>query len=387
MLKSIIPYSKQYIDKNDIKNVAKVLRSKFLTTGPEVPIFEKLINKNCNSKYSIAVNSATSALHIACLALGLKKNDIVWTTPISFVASANCAKYCGAKVDFVDIDIDTFNLCPLKLEEKLKKTKKKYLPKIVIPVHLGGQSCDMNKIYSLSKKYKFKIIEDASHAIGGKYRNNKVGNCKYSDVCVFSFHPVKIVTTGEGGIATTNSYNLAKKMKIYREHGLVREVKFFKGKSHGPWHYQQQELGFNYRMSDIHAALGISQLSKIDKFIKKRNKISTIYKKELRDLPIEFQKNKNNGLSTYHLFIILVPEKLHLKLFQFLRNKKIFINLHYIPIFLHPFFKKNIKIKNFGSAINYYNRAISLPAYYSLKEIEQKKVILLIKNFFYETKI
>ena len=335
-----LPYGRQSITSSDIFNVKKVLKSDFLTTGPTIKLFEESLGKYCKSKFAVAVNSATSALHIACLAIGVKKNDIVWTSPISFVASANCALYCGAKIDFVDINIDTFNMSIDSLKKKLIVAKKKdKLPKVVIPVHLAGYTCEMIEIHKLSKKYGFKIIEDASHAIGASYNNKKIGSCHYSDIAVFSFHPVKIITSGEGGVAMTNDKKLSKKMKSLREHGI--EKKLNKNNIQKPWYYQQQDLGFNYRMSDIHASLGLGQLKKINKFVKKRNLIARYYRNKLKSLPIKFQEEKKNIYSTYHLFIILVPRVLHLKLFRFLRKNRIFINLHYIPIFLHPYYNKN----------------------------------------------
>jgi len=385
MHEKIIPYSRQNIDYRDINSVQKVLKSDYLTTGPKIKNFEKLINKYCKCKYSVAVNSATSALHIACLSLNLNKNDFLWTSPISFVASANCGLYCGAKIDFVEIDLKTFNLSVQKLEQKLILAKKNNrLPKILVVVHLGGLSCNMHEIYKLSKKFGFKIIEDASHALGGSYRGFKVGSCKYSDITVFSFHPVKIITSGEGGVATTNNKKLADKMLMLREHGIIRDKSKFNGKSHGPWHYQQQYLGFNYRMSDIHAALGISQLKKINIFVKRRNEISKIYKKEFKNYPFEFQELNKNILSTFHLFIILVPKYIHLELFKYLRKNKIFVNLHYIPIFLHPYFskRKKINMKNYSVSLDYYNRAISLPVFFGLNNKQLFKIINKIKIFF-----
>jgi len=382
MLKLPIPYARQYIDKQDIKNVCKVLNSKFLTSGPNVILFEKSINKYCKSEFAICVNSATSALHIACMALGVKKGDYVWTSPISFVASANCGVYCGANIDFVDIDLDTFNLSPKKLEEKLKKTKKSKLPKVVIPVHLGGLSCDMKAINILAKKYKFKILEDASHALGSTYNQKKVGGCLYSDITVFSFHPVKTITTAEGGVAVTNNKSLAINMRSYRDHGIERNPLKFNGHSHGPWFYQQKKLGYNYRISDLHSALGISQIKKINKFIKKRNILAKYYINNLNNLPILFQKKIKNSFSAYHLFIILVSPKYHLKLFKFLRTNKIIVNLHYIPIYFHPFYKKKFSYKNFSNSNFYYSRAISLPIFYELTTKEQNFIINKIKLFY-----
>tara|TARA_B110000467_G_scaffold158073_1_gene173700 strand:+ start:1324 stop:2493 length:1170 start_codon:yes stop_codon:yes gene_type:complete len=389
MNKNIIPYGRQSIDNRDIKNVVNVLKSDFLTSGPIVEKFEKEIRKYCNSKFSVSANSATSALHIACLALGLSKGDILWTTPITFVASANCALYCNAKVDFVDIDSKTFNLSVSNLEKKLISAKKKgKLPKILIPTHLGGQSCEMDKIKDLSKKYHFNIIEDASHALGGRYKKRKVGNCKYSDITVFSFHPIKSITTAEGGMALTNNKKLADKMKIYREHGIVRGHKNLKGKIKGPWVYQQQVLGYNYRLSDVHAALGIGQLKRLNKFLIKRNQISLLYKEKLKELPIRFQENQANIYSAKHLFIILVNKKTHLELFKYLRAKKILVNIHYIPIFLHPYFKsQNFKKENFKNSMNYYSSAISLPIHYVLTRKQQLYVISTIKNFYKSIRI
>jgi UDP-4-amino-4,6-dideoxy-N-acetyl-beta-L-altrosamine transaminase len=377
-----IPYGRQYIDKEDIKSVCKVLNSRLLTSGPNVFFFEKLINKYCKSKFAVCANSATSALHIACMALGVKKGDYVWTSSISFVASANCAVYCGANVDLLDIDIDTFNLSPKKLEEKLKKTKKNKLPKVVIPVHMGGLSCDMKAINALAKKYKFKILEDASHALGGSYNQKKIGSCEYSNIAVFSFHPVKTITSAEGGVAVTNNKYLAENMRRFRDHGIERNPKKFQSHFVRPWLYEQKQIGYNYRLSDLHAALGISQLKKINKFIKKRNLISKYYINNLKKLPILFQKKIKNIFSSYHLFIILVSRNYHLKLFNFLRASKIAVNLHYIPIYFHPFFRKKFNQKDFPNSNSYYSQAISLPIFYQIAKKQQDYVIKKIKLFY-----
>ena len=384
----IIPYSRQYIDKSDLDSVQKVLNSDFLTTGPIIKKFEKSLSKYCNAKFSIATNSATSALHIACMAIGLKKNDYVWTSPISFVASANCALYCGSKVDFVDIDLSTFNISITKLREKLIKAKNVgKLPKVIIPVHLAGQACEMSELKILSKKYKFKIIEDASHAIGGKYKNSKIGSCKYSDITVFSFHPVKIITSAEGGAALTNNKKFADRMRQLREHGIEKNKNRFVGRYHGPWFYQQKSLGYNYRLSDIHSALGLNQLKKVDEFVKKRNLIFNYYKKKLKNLPIYFQEEKKYILSSKHLVIVLVPKKDHLNLFRFLRKKNIFVNLHYIPIYLHPYYKKQkFKTSSFKNSNLYYSRALSLPVYFKLSKKNQDYVINLVIKFFKKKK-
>ena len=384
----MIPYSRQYIDLADIKAVVKTLKSKFITQGKNIDKFEKIISKYTNSKYSVAVNSATSALHIACLALGLKKNDYLWTVPNSFVASANCALYCNANIDFVDIDINNFNISIESLENKLINAKKNgKLPKIVVPVHLGGQPTYQEKIWKLSKKYNFKIIEDASHSIGASRNNQKVGSCKWSDITVFSFHAVKIITTAEGGMALTNDKNFNNKMRLLRSHGITRDKKIFINKNKNAWNYEQQILGYNLRMSEIQAALGISQMKKINKFLKKRNDIAKTYLKNLKDLPLDFQKIENGNISSYHLFIIKLKftnKKINqTKLYNFLKKNKIETNLHYFPIHLQPFygnigFKKNEYI----NSENYSSTVLSIPIYYSLELKTQMKIIKIIRKFF-----
>ena len=384
----MIPYSRQYIDLADIKAVVKTLKSKFITQGKNIDKFEKTISKYTNSKYSVAVNSATSALHIACLALGLKKNDYLWTVPNSFVASANCALYCNANIDFVDIDINNFNISIESLENKLVIAKKNgQLPKIVVPVHLGGQPTYQEKIWKLSKKYNFNIIEDASHSIGASRNNQKVGSCKWSDITVFSFHAVKIITTAEGGMALTNNKNFNNKMRLLRSHGIARDKKIFINKNKNAWNYEQQVLGYNLRMNEIQAALGISQMKKINKFIKKRNDIAKIYLKNLKDLPLDFQKIENGNISSYHLFIIKLKftnKKINqTKLYNFLKKNKIETNLHYFPIHLQPFygnigFKKNEYI----NSENYSSNVLSIPIYYSLEAKTQMKIIKIIRKFF-----
>ena len=293
----MIPYSRQSIQKKDINSVIQVLKSNFLTQGPKVEQFEKSIRKITKAKYSVAVNSATSALHLACISLGLKKNEYLWTVPNTFVASANCALHCGAKVDFVDIDSNTLNISLEKLEIKLKNTIKKKLPKILVTVHFAGLPTMQDEIFKLSKKYKFKIIEDASHSIGAKYKSEPVGSCKWSDITIFSFHPVKIITTGEGGMLLTNKKYVAEKSRILRTHGIIKS-------KNNDWYYEQRYLGYNYRMSDIHASLGISQVRRLKKFISKRNEIAALYKRELSNLPLDFQQIDKNAISSYHLFVI-----------------------------------------------------------------------------------
>lgn len=370
-----VPYSRQSISKQDIKAVNFVLKSKFLTTGPKIQEFENKLSNLFGSKYSVAVNSATSALHIACMSLGLEKNDYLWTTPISFVASANCALYCGANIDFVDIDIDNFNISVDELEHKLKNTPKYKLPKIIILVHLSGHPVDLKRVKKLSLKYKFKIIEDASHAVGSLYKGSRIGNCKYSDICVFSFHPVKIVTTGEGGSILTNSKNIYNKVSLLRSHGIDKNVK----SKTNPWHYDQISLGYNYRMNEIEAALGISQLSRLNEFVKKRNEISEIYKKNLDKKKIKFQHLLSESKSSMHLFIIRINKKDRKNVYDNLKKNGINTNLHYIPIYRHSFYKKyRISKKKYKNAEIYYQEAMTLPLYFDLKKNDQMKIIRII---------
>ena len=377
----MIPYGKQDINQQDIDAVVEVLQSNFLTQGPQVPLFEKAINEVTESQFSVAVNSATSALHIACLALGVGEGDIVWTSPITFVASANCALYCGANIDFVDIDKHTYNLCPIELEKKLQRAKQqKKIPKVVIPVHLAGQSCDMQKIHQLSLEYGFKIIEDAAHAIGGTYQNKPIGNCQYSDITVFSFHPVKIVTTAEGGAATTNCHALASKMQRLRSHGITRDELLMTQTSHGEWYYQQLELGFNYRMSELHAALGISQLARIEEFISQRRVKAAYYHQSLKDLPLTLPHQLEETTSAWHLYIIRLDinkiTKTHQQIFSALKAAGILVNLHYMPIYKQPYYQ-NLGFSNtlLTNAEHYYQEAISIPLYSALTTEQQQYVI------------
>jgi len=378
----MIPYGKQEITQQDIDAVVGVLKSDFLTQGPQVPAFENAIKLAVNADYAIVVNSATSALHIACLALGVGKGDVVWTTPVTFVASANCALYCGADIDFVDINSDTYNLCANKLEQKLVNAKAKNLPlpKVVIPVHLCGQPCEMDKIYALSKAYGFSIIEDASHAIGGKYKNKPIGHCEYSDITIFSFHPVKIVTTGEGGMALTNSEQLAKRMRRLRSHGITREESEMTQLSEGPWYYQQVELGFNYRMTDLQAALGVSQIQRLNSFVTKRHIIAQRYNKLLADLPLTTPWQHADSYSGLHLYVIRLKLKeiacSHKEVFEKLREAGILVNLHYIPVYLQPYYQQlGFKAGYCPEAERYYSEAISLPMFPGLTETQQDKVI------------
>jgi UDP-4-amino-4,6-dideoxy-N-acetyl-beta-L-altrosamine transaminase len=376
----MIPYGRQNISDEDIQSVVKVLRSDYLTQGPVGPEFEKAVAKYCGAKHGIAVNSATSALHLACLALKVGQGDIVWTSAITFVASANCALYCGAKVDFIDIDPITYNISVDCLEEKLIEAKKNNcLPKVVIPVHLCGQSCDMEKIHVLSQTYGFKIIEDASHAIGGKYKRKPIGNCKYSDITVFSFHPVKIITTGEGGMLMTNKASINQQVQRLRSHGITRDPEEMTHAPDGPWYYQQLELGFNYRMTDILAILGLNQLKRLDKFVKERHAIVKSYQKLFADFSIILPDQDPNCFSTFHLYVVRIPknETMDRKIvFERLRSSGILVNIHYIPVYQHPYYQKfGYKKKNFPQAEKYYSEAISLPIYPGLTE-EQIKMIV-----------
>ena len=382
----MIPYGRQNVTKDDIEAVIEVLKSDFLTQGPIVPKFENMIKDYCNIGYAVALNSATSALHAACFALGVKSGDIVWTAANTFVASANCALYSGAEVDFVDINANTYNICIDQLESKLKESKiQGNLPKVLIPVHLTGQSCDMEKIFELSKEYKFKIIEDASHSIGGKYDNEKIGSCRYSDITIFSFHPVKIITSGEGGIATTKSIELAKKMELFRSHGITRDQDLMHRETDGPWYYEQIELGYNYRMTDIHAALGISQLKRIDDIIIKRHEIAKHYDKNLADVPLKIPLQSDKSFSSYHLYVIRLKLNeisiSHKEVFEQLRNEGILVNLHYIPVYFHPYYR-NLGFKKgyCPEAEKYYSEAISIPIFPTLEKQHQEKVIGCIKK-------
>ena len=376
----MIPYGKQNIDKSDIKAVVEVLHSDFLTQGPVTPEFEIAISNYCGSKYSCAVNSASSALHISCLALGVKKGDWVWTSPISFVASSNCALHCGANIDFVDIDLESYNISPIKLEEKLRQAEKiGRLPKVLIPVHLSGQSSDMKEIFKLSKKYGFFIIEDASHAIGAKYHDQKVGSCKYSDITVFSFHPVKIITTCEGGICTTNSHEIYNKLCRYRSHGVTRHEKEMTKKPDGSWYYEQLDLGFNFRLNDLMSALGISQLKKINQFVKKRNEIAKYYDELFKNVDVITPKVLKHNYSSFHLYIIRIPNKGNKfsrnEIFKKLKDNGVGVNIHYIPIYRQPFYKKfNFDYNEFINSEKYYSEAISIPIYPGLKNEEQRFV-------------
>jgi UDP-4-amino-4,6-dideoxy-N-acetyl-beta-L-altrosamine transaminase len=381
----MIPYGKQDINQTDIDSVINVLQSDFLTQGPQIPLFEKTVSSYCNSDYGVAVNSGTSALHIACLALDLKEGDWLWTSANSFVASANCGLYCGAKVDFVDINPKTYNLCTKELERKLIQAKKeKKLPKVLIPVHFAGQSCNMKKIHSLAQEYGFRVIEDASHAIGGKYLEKPIGGCQYSDITVFSFHPVKIITTAEGGLATTNSKEFAEKMQLFRSHGITRDENLMTLGLAGDWYYQQVGLGFNYRMTELQAALGISQIQRLDKFVAMRQKLQERYDSLLSSLPIIRPYQDQDSYSSLHLYPIQIDleivDKSRKQVFDELRNKGIGVNVHYIPIHTQPYYSQlGFKVGDFPNAEAYYKKAISIPLFHSMSFQQQDEVCKALK--------
>jgi len=383
----MIPYGRQEITESDIKEVKKVLRSNFITQGPIVPLFEQSVANYCNVSHAIAVNSATSALHVACLALDLGPDDWLWTSPNTFVASANCGLYCGANIDFVDIDPKTYNMSVDALSEKLIKAEKiGKVPKIVIPVHFAGQPCDMIGIKKLSNQYGFKVIEDASHAIGASYRNIKIGSCAHSDITVFSFHPVKIITTAEGGMAVTNNKRIAEKMSRLRTHGITNDKKKIKKKPKDEiWNYQQIELGFNYRMNDIQACLGLNQIKRLDKYIKKRHKIAKYYNDELKCLSLVLPWQEHNVYSSYHLYPILIKgnlvKKTQIQIYNELRKKNIGVNLHYIPVHRHPFYKNlGFKKADFPVAEKLHKEIISIPIFPTLKKDHQKHVIDILRK-------
>ncbi|WP_146443813.1 UDP-4-amino-4,6-dideoxy-N-acetyl-beta-L-altrosamine transaminase [Vibrio kanaloae] len=384
MSRTVIPYGKQDISQQDIDSVVDVLKSDFLTQGPQVPAFEKALTEHTSAQYALAVNSATSALHIACLALDLGEGDWLWTTPVTFVASANCGLYCGAKVDFVDIDSATYNMCPKKLEQKLITAKATgTLPKVVVPVHLCGQPCDMESIAKLAKEYGFKVIEDASHAIGGQYHEQPIGNCKYSDITVFSFHPVKIVTTAEGGAALTNQKELADKMALLRSHGITRDPEMMTEASHGGWYYQQVDLGFNYRMTELQAALGVTQMQRLDEFVAVRHVLSKRYNQMLSELPLVLPYQLENTYSGLHLFVIRLKldeiSLTHKQVFDALRENGIGVNLHYIPVHTQPYYQvMGFTEGDFPESERYYQEAISLPMFHGMTEAQQNTVVRVV---------
>ncbi len=379
----MIPYGRQNISQPDIDAVVEVLTSDFLTQGPAVESFEKVLASKAGAAHAVAVSSATAALHIACLALGLGPGDRLWTTPITFVASANCGRYCGATIDFVDIDPRTSNMCPDMLEDKLKKADLTgTLPKVIVPVHMCGQSPEMDRIAALARFYGIRIIEDASHAIGASYRGRPVGAGVYSDITVFSFHPVKIVTTGEGGAALTNDVQLAEKMQRLRSHGITRDETLMVGASDGPWYYEQLELGYNYRITDIQAALGVSQFSRLDQFVARRRAIADYYDKALPEIPVNLPCRLPDANSSWHLYVIRLWDKArHLEAFESLRADGIGVNLHYIPVHLQPYYQEfGFAPGDFPVSEDYYSRAISIPIYPDLSQEDQTKVVVAVRK-------
>lgn len=382
----MIPYGRQEVTQDDIEEVVRVLGSDFLTQGPQVPRFEQIVASHVGAKHAVAVNSATSALHIACLALGLGSGDWLWTSPVTFVASANCGLYCGAKVDFVDIDPQTCNMSVECLEEKLVQAQAVgKLPKIVVPVHFAGQPCDMAPIHALSQRFGFKIIEDASHAIGGKYKGEFIGNGRFSDITVFSFHPVKIITTAEGGIALTNDIELANKMAILRSHGITRDPEQMAQGSDGPWYYQQIDLGYNYRMTELQAALGASQMTRLNRYVSRRHELAARYDALLADMPVTLPWLHLENYSSLHLYPIRLKinriGKTRRDVFESLRDQGIGVNVHYIPVHFQPYYKKiGFKVGDFPEAERYYTEAISLPIFQTMSEGQQDEVSAALRN-------
>jgi UDP-4-amino-4,6-dideoxy-N-acetyl-beta-L-altrosamine transaminase len=382
---SPIPYARQSITDPDIEAVVRILRSDWLTQGPAVKRFEKAVAEYCGARYAVAVNSGTSALHISCLAAGLGPGDSLWTSPNTFVASANCALYCGARVDFVDIDPQTLNLSISALEKKLTKAKAgRNLPKVVIPVHFAGQSCDMAGISELAARFGFTVIEDACHATGGRYRGSPIGTCAFSDMTVFSFHPVKIITTGEGGMVLTNREDLYRKLARLRSHGITREPGMMEGEGDGPWYYQQIELGFNYRMTDMQAALGASQLVRIDEFVRRRHVLADRYADSLKELPATLPVQHPDCYSAYHLYVVRLElekvGKTRRRVFEEMRNAGIHVHVHYIPVHTQPYYRaRGFRAGDFPEAERYYKEALTLPMYSSLTDERQDTVIRALK--------
>jgi UDP-4-amino-4,6-dideoxy-N-acetyl-beta-L-altrosamine transaminase len=382
----MIPYGRQDITQSDIDRVTEVLRSDFLTQGPTVPRFEQAVAATVRAKHAIAVNSATSALHVACLALGLGPGDVLWTVPNTFVASANCGRYCGAQVDFVDIDPNTWNLSVPKLEEKLVRAKREgRLPKVVVPVHFSGQPTEQEAVWDLAEEYRFRVLEDASHSIGASRNTEPVGSCRWSDIAVFSFHPVKIITTTEGGLALTNDETLAKRMAMFRTHGITREAEIFTQESPGPWYYEQQLLGFNYRMTDVQAALGLSQLERLKGYVERRNVLARRYDAALKGLPLQLPRVLPGNVSAFHIYVVRLERPAaaarHREVFEELRRLGIGVNLHYIPVHLQPYYRElGFAPGQFPESEWHGESAITLPLYPSMTDREQDEVVSALRR-------
>jgi UDP-4-amino-4,6-dideoxy-N-acetyl-beta-L-altrosamine transaminase len=381
-----IPYGRQDISEEDIAAVAAVLRSDWLTQGPAVPAFEDAMARRCGVHHGVAANSATSALHLACMALGVGPGDRVWTSAVTFAASANCARYCGADADFVDIDPRTYNMSVEALAAKLESAQRAgALPKVVIPVHLCGQSCDMAAIHALGKRYGFRIIEDASHAVGGSYQGKPVGDCRFSDIAVFSFHPVKIITSAEGGMAMTNDAGLARRMQLLRTHGITRDAGEMSREPDGAWYYEQVDLGFNYRMTDVQAALGLSQMKRLDEFRERRHAIARRYDALLAKLPVTAPWQHPDTVSGLHLYVVRLRldaiRRTHREVFDAMRAAGIGVNLHYIPVYRLPYYARmGFKPAEFPQAERYYAEAISIPMFPGLDEARQDAVVQALQK-------
>ncbi len=373
----MIPYGRQDVQDDDVAAVVAALKSDFITQGPCIPAFEESVCRAADSAHGVAASSATAALHVACLALGLGEGDLLWTSPITFVASANVGHLCGADVDFVDIDPETFNMSASVLADKLERAKKDgRLPKIIMPVHMCGQSCDMDAIGALAREHGISVVEDASHAIGGRYGNRPVGSCAHSDIAVFSFHPVKIVPTAEGGMATTQDAKLAERMRLFRSHGVTRDPDLMRGESEGGWYYQQIDLGLNYRMTDIQAALGVSQMTRLEDYVARRNALATRYDHLLADLPLDRPGRIEQALSAFHLYVVRVEAERRRQVFDSLRSSGIGVNVHYIPVHMQPYWQDHgFRRGQFPNAETYYSRAISLPLFPTMTEVDQDKVV------------
>ncbi|MDB6118480.1 MAG: pseC [Verrucomicrobiaceae bacterium] len=377
---NVLPYGRQSISEQDIAAVVEVLRSDFLTQGPAIGRFESAVNDWCGSRHGVAISNGTAALHLAVKALGVGHGDWVWTSPITFTASANCARYCGARVDFVDVDPGTVNLCPDRLAAKLEIAEKNGTsPKVVIPVHFAGQSCAMDRIHALGQKYGFRIIEDAAHALGGTYLNERVGNCRWSDMVTHSFHPVKIITSGEGGMVTTNDDELASRVALLRTHGITRDPALMEGESHGPWYYQQVELGYNYRMTDIQAALGASQMTRLESFAARRREIASLYDAAVASLPLHALARDPKAVSGWHLYMIRLDlktiRKTRREVFESLRAQGIGVNVHYIPVHLQPDYARlGFTAGMFPEAEQYYEECITLPMFPAMADEDVERV-------------